>query len=187
MTGLQLYANFISQPARAVAWVLKTKNVKYELIQADFGAPLFTSPEFLKLNPNGLIPVIKDGDFSLYEGNAILVLVPLIHSKINALTPQDEIYLKNIDAVITKNAKLLETGYLVDKPFIAGTDAPTLADYVCYCEVGQTALLGVFDFSAYPKLTAWLARMKSLEHHDEMHAVLSGFLSSIGLIASEAA
>ncbi|TYZ66599.1 hypothetical protein PybrP1_000898, partial [[Pythium] brassicae (nom. inval.)] len=88
MTGLQLYANLLSQPARAVVWVLKTKNVKYELIQADFGAPLYTSPEFLKLNPNGLVPVIKDGDFSLYEGNAILVYLAEKHGWTD-LFPQD--------------------------------------------------------------------------------------------------
>jgi glutathione S-transferase/autophagy-related protein 2 len=227
MTGLQLYANFISQPSRSVAWVLKTKDIKYELIQADFDSPVFSSPEFLKLNPNGLIPVIKDGDFSLYEGNAILVylaekhgwtdlypqdlhtrakinqylswhhtntrlhtpqvLGPLIRSKVGALTPQDEVYLKNINDVVTKNAKLLEEGYLADKPFVAGTDTPTLADYACYCEVGQIAMLGIFDYSAYPKLAAWMERMKGLEHHDELHTVLTEFLSSLGLLASKAA
>ncbi|TYZ69094.1 hypothetical protein PybrP1_012722, partial [[Pythium] brassicae (nom. inval.)] len=115
------------------------------------------------------------------------VLVPLLNSKANEITPQDEIYLKNIDTFIAKNAKLLETGFLADKPFIAGTDAPTLADYVCYCEMGQTVLLGLFDSVAYPKLAAWLARMKSLEHHDEMHAELSSFLANVGLLASKAA
>lgn len=55
-----------------VAWVLKAKNVDYELIQADFGGPIFTSADFLKLNPNGFIPVLKDGDFSLFEGCVVL-------------------------------------------------------------------------------------------------------------------
>uniref|UniRef100_K3W5M4 GST N-terminal domain-containing protein n=1 Tax=Globisporangium ultimum (strain ATCC 200006 / CBS 805.95 / DAOM BR144) TaxID=431595 RepID=K3W5M4_GLOUD len=181
-----------------VAWVLKVKNVEHEVMQTDFGGPVFTSAEFLALNPNGLIPVLKDGDFSMFEGNAILiylsekygwtdlfpsdlktrakihqylhwhhtnarlltsqVLAPLIHSKVNALTPQDEEYLKNIDKVIEKNARLLEKLFVKD--YIAETDAPTIADYAAYCEFGQTELMGVFDFSKYPKVAAWLKRMK---------------------------
>jgi glutathione S-transferase len=30
------------------------------------------TPEFLSLNPNGLVPVIKDGDFVLWESNSII-------------------------------------------------------------------------------------------------------------------
>jgi glutathione S-transferase/autophagy-related protein 2 len=86
------------------------------------------------------------------------VLVPLIHSKVNALTPEDEEHLKNIDALLTKTTALLET-FLV-KDYIAETDAPTIADYAAYCEFGQTELMGVFDFSKYPKVAAWLKRMK---------------------------
>ncbi|TMW68077.1 hypothetical protein Poli38472_007749 [Pythium oligandrum] len=69
---LKLYANFISQPSRAVAWLLAVKNVDYELVRMDFGSPLFKSEEFLAMNPNGFIPVIKDEDFTLFESNAIL-------------------------------------------------------------------------------------------------------------------
>lgn len=29
--------------------------------------------------------------------------------------------------------------------------------------------------------------MQNLEHHDELHAVLSGFLSSVGLLAAKSA
>jgi glutathione S-transferase len=31
------------------------------------------SPELLKINPNGMIPVLQDGDFYLYESDAILI------------------------------------------------------------------------------------------------------------------
>lgn len=60
-----------------MAWLLKAKSVDFELIQADFGGPVFTSKEFLALNPNGFIPVIKDGDFSLYEGCVLLAIMAL--------------------------------------------------------------------------------------------------------------
>ncbi|WP_077036870.1 glutathione S-transferase family protein [Pelomonas sp. KK5] len=41
------------------------------LVQRDQGA--HRSPEYLKLNPNGLIPVLADGDNVLYETAAILL------------------------------------------------------------------------------------------------------------------
>lgn len=49
-------------------WVLRTKKVDHELVQADFGGPVFSDPEFIAVNPNKLIPAITDGDFTLFEG-----------------------------------------------------------------------------------------------------------------------
>jgi glutathione S-transferase len=70
--SIKLYANLISQPSRAVEWVMRLKHLQHELVLTDFGSPTFSSPEFLAMNPNGLIPVLQDGGFSLFEGNAIL-------------------------------------------------------------------------------------------------------------------
>lgn len=89
------------------------------------------------------------------------VLVPLIHSKVNALTPAEEEFLKNIPTLVKKKTELLEAILEAhDAVFIAGTEQPTLADYACYCEFGQTQMLGVFDFAKYAKVNAWLAHMK---------------------------
>ena len=111
------------------------------------------------------------------------VLVPKIHSKVDALTPADEEHLKNINNVVTKTTELVEK-FLV-KNYIAETDEPTIADYAAYCEFGQIEMTGVFDFSKYPKVSAWLARMKKIAHHDEIRQVLSDFLDSIGLLAAK--
>ncbi|DBA01377.1 TPA: hypothetical protein N0F65_007274 [Lagenidium giganteum] len=37
------------------------------------------TPEFLRMNPNGQIPVLQDGDFTLSEGNAILTYLAMKH------------------------------------------------------------------------------------------------------------
>lgn len=52
---------------------LQELGVPYELIQVDRANNAHKSPEYLKLNPNGLIPVLVDGDLVLYESAAILL------------------------------------------------------------------------------------------------------------------
>lgn len=217
--AIKLYANLISQPSRAAEWVLRLKKVNHEFVVADFGSAIFKAPEFLALNPNGLIPVLQDGDFSMFEGNAIMqyvaekfgwtdlypadvqahakvnqylhwhhtnarlitpkVLVPLMHTKQNIATPDEAVFIKDTPALITKLSELMEK-FLV-KDFVAETDHPTIADFAAYCEFVQVELMGIYDFSKYPRLSAWLKRMKSVPHHDEIHEPLDQFLSSMGL------
>ncbi|POM78024.1 Glutathione S-transferase theta [Phytophthora palmivora] len=70
---IKLYANLISQPSRAVEWLMRLKKLEHELVLTEFGSHTFTCVEFLAWNPNGLIPVLLDGDFALFESHAIMV------------------------------------------------------------------------------------------------------------------
>lgn len=58
---------------RKVLWALDELGLSYE--REDWGLPIRDPkvPEFLALNPNGQVPVLIDGDFSMWESNAILV------------------------------------------------------------------------------------------------------------------
>jgi glutathione S-transferase len=51
-------------------WMLEEVGVPYENVKVDFMGES-RAPEFLKLNPNGHIPVLKDGDTVLWESLAI--------------------------------------------------------------------------------------------------------------------
>ncbi|MCW9034439.1 MAG: glutathione S-transferase family protein [Alphaproteobacteria bacterium] len=51
--------------------MLKAIGVDYELILVDRASNAHKSPEYLKLNPAGRIPVLVDGDFTLPETAAI--------------------------------------------------------------------------------------------------------------------
>jgi glutathione S-transferase len=51
--------------------LLQEMGVPFELVLVDRMADAHKSPDYLKLNPNGLIPVLTDGDFVLYETAAI--------------------------------------------------------------------------------------------------------------------
>lgn len=110
----------------------------------------------------------------------INIVRPEISKKLNAATPKDLAALESKDALIEKVFSLLET-FLVND-FIAHTDFPTIADYTAYCEIDQLELMG-YDFSKYPKVSAWTARMKTQPFNDEIHETLRGFVKQFGLSA----
>jgi glutathione S-transferase len=51
--------------------VLEEIGVPFELVLVDRTADVHKTPNYLKLNPNGLIPVLTDGELVLYETAAI--------------------------------------------------------------------------------------------------------------------
>jgi glutathione S-transferase len=64
---IKLY-DFKSSPnCQRVRIVLAEKNLRYETVPVDLRAHAQKTPEFLKLNPYGKVPVIIDGDTVLYE------------------------------------------------------------------------------------------------------------------------
>ena len=92
---LKIYGVYRSRASRNI-WLAHELSVPFELvpvIQANRlvdplakGAPLNTqSPEFLKINPGGQIPSIKDGDFVMHESLAINLYLAKKHG--GALAP----------------------------------------------------------------------------------------------------
>lgn len=71
---------------RKVLWALDELGVGYE--REEWGIPLRDprAPEFLALNPNGLVPVLVEGDFVLWESNAIARYLAARH---HGLLPRD--------------------------------------------------------------------------------------------------
>lgn len=111
------------------------------------------------------------------------IIRPTIGKKLGApLSPEDLANVDKTEETIAKVSELLEK-FLV-KDFIARTDSPTIADYAAYCEYDQLEMMG-HDFSKFPKVHAWLARMKALPYHEEVHAPLAGFLKAVGLSAEQ--
>jgi len=55
-----------------VLWALAEIDEPYERIDAGMQFGVNNTPEFLLMNPNGLVPVLKEGDFVLWESHAIL-------------------------------------------------------------------------------------------------------------------
>jgi glutathione S-transferase len=60
-----------SNASMAPHLLLEELGIPFELARVDRAKQAHKSPEYLKLNPNGLIPVLVDGDLVLYETAAI--------------------------------------------------------------------------------------------------------------------
>jgi glutathione S-transferase len=52
-------------------WLLEEIGVPYEIVRLSLEAGDQKRPEYLKLNPNGAVPTLVDGDLVLYESAAI--------------------------------------------------------------------------------------------------------------------
>ena len=70
--ALELYWGSGSPFAWRAMLTLEVKRVQYESKLLEFSKEDHKSPGYLKLNPRGKVPTLKDGDFALYESVAIM-------------------------------------------------------------------------------------------------------------------
>jgi glutathione S-transferase len=68
---IEVLGRTMSINVRKVLWTCVETGLDFTHIPWGEGELDIKSPEYLALNPNGMIPVIRDGDFVLWESNAI--------------------------------------------------------------------------------------------------------------------
>lgn len=69
---MQLYYHPNSQNCIKVLAVAHQLDIPLELRVVDLATGAQRSPDYLKLNPNGKVPTLVDGDFVLWESDAII-------------------------------------------------------------------------------------------------------------------
>src|SRR5512134_1373583 len=69
---LTIYGRTNSVNVQKVLWCLAELGLEYSRIDAGLEHGKNTEPWYLKLNPNGRIPLLVDGSFSLWESNTIV-------------------------------------------------------------------------------------------------------------------
>ncbi len=69
---LKILGKASSINVRKVLWVCAELKIAFEREDWGSGFRPTDTPEFLALNPNALVPVIRDGDFVLWESNSII-------------------------------------------------------------------------------------------------------------------
>lgn len=69
---MKLYFHPMSPNVRRVLATINHLNLPVEMVTVDLFKGETKTPEFLRINPNGKIPALQDGEFCLWESNAIV-------------------------------------------------------------------------------------------------------------------
>jgi glutathione S-transferase len=86
--ALRLWGRISSINVRKVMWAAQYLGLPIERIDAGAAFGVVGTPEFQRMNPNAMIPVLQDGDFTLWESNVIVRYLCEKHS-FGELCPAD--------------------------------------------------------------------------------------------------
>src|SRR5713101_2290544 len=79
MSDLRIYGVARTRAFRAL-WIAKELGLDYEHIPVEIGQAGARLPEYLAINPNGRLPAIDDGGFTLWESLAITLYLAKKHA-----------------------------------------------------------------------------------------------------------
>lgn len=77
---LKIWGRVNSINVKKVVWTAQELGLEFQRTDAGGQFGLVKTPEYIALNPNSLVPVIQDGDFVLWESNAIVRYLLAKHS-----------------------------------------------------------------------------------------------------------
>ena len=85
---LKIWGRISSVNVQKVVWCCDEIGLPFERVDAGGAFGVNNTPEYLAKNPNGLVPVIEDDGFVLYESNAIVRYLAAKHA-LGTLWPED--------------------------------------------------------------------------------------------------
>ncbi|HTJ92869.1 MAG TPA: glutathione S-transferase [Pararobbsia sp.] len=188
---MKLYYAPLSGHSHRARLMLSLLGVEHELVQVDIPAGENKSPEFLKLNAFGQVPVLVDGDLTIADSTAILVYLAKKYERTDWLpdTPEGAAHVQRWLSfasgeiafgpaaarmiVLFKDPRNpVEVGErahrvlgLVDAE-LSSRDwlvgtRPTIADVALYSYIAR-ANEGYVDMSPYANVNAWIRRVEAL-------------------------
>lgn len=188
---IELYDFELSGNCYKVRLMLSLLGLEAKLVPVALMKGSQKSPQFLKLNPLGQVPVLTDGDVVIRDAQAILVYLARRYGGEEWLPTQAESMSKvvqwlstaaneiqhgvaaarlyylfnaqvNLDLAQEKAHQILQ---ILDKHLQERDwlecDRPTIADVACFPYVGL-APDGKISLEAYPHVTHWIDRIKKL-------------------------
>ena len=72
MTAIQIWGRISSINVRKVVLAAQWMGLDFNRTDAGLKFGINKTPDYLRMNPNGQIPVLKDGEFTLWESNVIV-------------------------------------------------------------------------------------------------------------------
>ena len=86
---LKIWGRATSSNVQKVLWCCAELDLRFERV--DVGGPFGgnSDPEYLRLNPNGLVPTVKDGDLIMWESNTICRYLASTRSGGERIYPRD--------------------------------------------------------------------------------------------------
>ncbi len=69
---ITVYGRATSSNVQTVMWAIGELGLRFERLDYGHSFGGVDTPEYLSMNPNGLVPVLRDGDLVLWESRAIL-------------------------------------------------------------------------------------------------------------------
>ena len=146
---MRLYFHPLSSNSRRVLLSAHHLGINLEQVAVDLATGEHKSPDYLRLNPNGRVPLLVDGGFHLWESHAIMQYLA-------DKTPEQQIYPREISARADVNRWLFWSAYhfapaaaliireRVSKTIIAGSSAPDPLE-IARGEVQLPAAASVLD------------------------------------------
>lgn len=191
MSNIKLYDFKISGNCYKVRLLLSMLAVDYESILVDLGGGEGQTEEFKKINPRGQVPVLVDGDVTIWDSMAILTFIARRYGH-ESWFPNDEVQQAKVmqwlaisenellyglararGAIIFKRPYNLEQcqneaheGLSTLEQHLSeskwlATDKPTIADIACYPYI-SLAHQGEVSLDAYTNVQRWMKDFRSL-------------------------
>lgn len=189
--SIQLHRSAISGHCHRVELFLSLLGLPFETVEVDLLQRQHKAPAFLAMNPLGQVPVLRDGDLTLSDSNAILVYLEAQYAPGQWL-PRDPVGAARVQRWLSlaagplafgpSAARVVQLFKLPTDPTEAITRAQgllqfmegelgrtpflageraTLADVAHYAYVAR-APEGLVTLQPYPAIRAWLARVEAL-------------------------
>jgi glutathione S-transferase len=126
---MRLYYHPLSSNSRRVLLTAYHLGLELELVGVDLSSGEHKTPEYLRLNPNGRVPLLVDGGFHLWESHAIMQYLA-------DKSPEQDVYPRDVSARADVNRWLFwpashfapAAAFIirerVSKKIVAGSGAP---------------------------------------------------------------
>uniref|UniRef100_A0A2L2Y2Q9 Glutathione S-transferase 1, isoform C n=1 Tax=Parasteatoda tepidariorum TaxID=114398 RepID=A0A2L2Y2Q9_PARTP len=196
--GIVMYGMEASPACAAVRLTLGHLGIAFETKIVELSTRDQFKPEFLKINPQHVVPTIDDNGFILWESRAILGYLVDQHAPGSSLYPKDPKERAIVDRLLYFDIGTLykaigeylypvlffgqpefssEKKEAIDKALgflegFLGTTSYVAGNHLTIADLSIASSLNFiytfdYDFSAFPKITAWMNKMRVEVPHKE--------------------